>query len=140
MLPPQMKRLRLSEKLDDSFMSDMHMLEDEQDCTLIHAAVAEHLLHKGFSVAQVLMSCEENQKFHPSMTSEDVCREVVLPETADEPSCYMDSFFMRSRGGPKKATTFVEQVQRCTFMNTLINILLVPLVVSSGHQVTCAVS
>ena len=85
--------------------------------------VTEDLLGKGFSLRQLLKFCQQKE-ITQDMTTEDVARKFVIPETASATCCYMDSHFMQKLGGRQKAMKLVSHAWKCKFMNTVLNTLL----------------
>jgi hypothetical protein len=96
----------------------------EAEIKRVHAEVTNDLLHKGFSVRQLLTFYKEKE-ITGDMTTDDVARKFVIPETAEAQNCYMDSKFMNSEvlAGPQKAKKLVSHAWKCKFMNTVINTL-----------------
>ena len=86
-------------------------------------SVAEGLWNKGFTVRQLLCFYKK-KKICKNMSTEDVVREIIIPETAKETTCYMESAFMKEHGGPKRSTTLVSHALKCPFVNTVLNIML----------------
>ena len=89
--------------------------------------LAEQLACKGVTVLQLLQFCSVQQKrnrFFAQMLTQDIVRDIVLPETAQSKCCYMKSNFMCHRGGGSRATTLVSHAWGAPFQNTVVNILL----------------
>ena len=65
-------------------------------------AGAAHLSVKGFTVGQILTFYSvyfTKGLIRKGMSTNDVVRKIILPETKDPPRSYMDSAFMLSLGG-----------------------------------------
>ena len=66
-------------------------------------------------------------KLHSKTKTDEVVRNIVIPETAkggslgSEPCCYMDSDFMARFGGPKRARKLVSHAWAKPFLTTLCN-------------------
>jgi len=89
-------------------------------------AVAEHLAGKGFNVRQLLQFYKhhlDNKVLDKNTSTENVVRNIVIPQTAAQVCCYMDSAFMRTLGGPKAANKLVSHSWGVPFLNTLLNVL-----------------
>ena len=90
-------------------------------------STAERLAHRGFSVKQLLEFCIEHVKLKQlsdTTLTKDVVRDIVIPETAQDRTCYMESDFMEARGGPKRAQKLVSHAWDSQFKTTMLNIVL----------------
>ena len=63
-------------------------------------------------------------KISKGTTANEVVKQVVIPETKNPARCYMDSEFMKKRGGGKRARKLVSHAWKSDFMNTVANIIL----------------
>lgn len=93
----------------------------------ISAATVDQLVQRGTSVRQLLQfyaACKRRGTVDGATTSLEVLRNVVVPETALRPCCYMESEFMRRLGGPRRATRIVSHRRSAPFTNLVTNIIL----------------
>jgi len=111
--------------------------EDHEDCKMLcrkamHMSskhlvpsmiVAEELAKKGFTVRQLLHFYMQ-KKISRDKSTAHVVRDIIIPETAEHQTCYMESAFMKGHGGPQRAKKLVSHAWKSSFMNTVLNILL----------------
>ena len=85
--------------------------------------MAKELAKKGFEVRQLLHFYMQ-KKISRDKSTAHVVREIIIPETAEHQTCYMESAFMKGHGGPQRAKKLVSHAWKSSFMNTVLNILL----------------
>jgi len=93
----------------------------------ISAATVDRLVERGTTVRQLLQfyaACRRRGTVDGATTSLEVLRNVVVPETAGRPCCYMEGDFMRRLGGPTRATRIVSHRRSAAFTNLVTNIVL----------------
>jgi hypothetical protein len=85
------------------------------------------LVNRGFSLRQLIQFCIEKLKegkLKQDMTTGQVVKVIIIPETAESNCAYMDSSFMATRGGPKQAKHLVSHAWGTPFLTTVANIVL----------------
>lgn len=88
------------------------------------SSVPEKLANKGFNLRQLLRFTIKKVGSEPTMTTNEVVRNIILLETARHSTCYMESDFMRAEGGPQRAHKLVSHAWKSRFANTVLNIVL----------------
>ena len=101
-------------------------LDLDGPCSADEAEEAERLVGRGLTLRQLLDFYAEHLRsgeLCKDTTTEEIIREIVLPQTVGRPGCYMESEFMRARGGPRRARKLVSHAWSSPFLGTLLGIL-----------------
>ena len=134
--------LRLAD--DKGWVEASHCERHRPDPTVNDQQVADELASKGFTIRQLLKFWREHAvnpgdwtagrtsppatgnwlgQITKSTTTNELVRNLVIPQTADRMTSYMESDFMQSVGGPKKATILVSHWWGNSFYNDILCIL-----------------
>lgn len=82
------------------------------------------LLDRGISLAQLLglyTDLFQSGVVRQGMKTEEFVREVVIPQTSAESCCFMESEFMRQRGGPRHADRLVSHTWGAELRDTILS-------------------
>ena len=100
---------------------------------LTRASTSEILRENGFIVRQLLHFYNDKSskgQIVASTTTNEVVQKIIIPETAGNPCCYMQSDYMKSLGGGRPAKKLVSHAWKSKFTNTVLNII--PHILSMG--------